>query len=261
MTETGIVTIADRCYRNCDIKCKRPFCSNYTQHMKTINVIDLGTQQYEDTYYLQKKIAGDIKRERGDDHILLVEHPNIFTIGRSGTRNNLLVDEDFLNKNGLEVIEVDRGGDITFHGRGQLVAYLIFNLTKHIKDIRLFIKNLERVCELTISEYGLAVDSEKTYTGLWVNGNKIGFIGIGISNWITYHGVSINANVDLKYFSMIKPCGIDNLRVSSLQKILNREIDIDLLKNIFVEKCCEVFGFERSCRDYAEATLVKKEAS
>lgn len=229
--------------------------------MKTLNVIDLGTSPYEETYFLQKKILAEKKLNRCGDSILLVEHPNIFTIGRNGSRNNILADKDLLNDNGLKIIEVDRGGDITFHGIGQLVAYPIFDLGSHIKDVRLFIGNLERVLAFTISEYGLIADREKRFTGLWVGGNKIGFIGVGISNWITYHGASINANIDLKYFSMIKPCGIDNLQVSSLQKILNRDIDLNLLKDTLIEKCCEVFGFEHSYRCSKDAFMAEKKTS
>jgi len=229
--------------------------------MAPLNVIDLNIFSYEETYFLQKKILTSKKKFRGEDYIILVEHPNIFTIGRSGSKDNILVDIEQLNANKLKIIEVDRGGDITFHGIGQLVAYPIFDLTRHIKDIRIFIKNLERVLALTICEYDLEPDKEKEYTGLWVNGYKIGFIGIGVSQWITYHGVSINANVDLKYFSMIRPCGIDNLQVSSLQEILNREVDINLLKNIIIEKYCEVFGFERPYRYDEDAFLVKKATS
>jgi lipoate-protein ligase B len=229
--------------------------------MKILNVIDLNIRSYKETYFLQKKILTTKKKFRGEDYIILVEHPNIFTIGRSGSRDNVLVDAELLNGNGLRIIDADRGGDVTFHGIGQLVAYPIFDLTRHIKDIRLFIKNLERVFALTVCEYGLAADREKKYTGLWVNGYKIGFIGIGISNWITYHGVSINANVDLKYFSMIRPCGIDNLQVSSLQKILARDVDINLLKDILIEKYCEVFGFEHPYRCDEDAFLAKKATS
>lgn len=229
--------------------------------MKTLGVIDIGTQPYERTYLLQKKIVANKKLKRCQDYIILAEHHNIFTIGRRSLRSNILVDETVLDASGLKIIEVDRGGDITFHGIGQLVAYPIFDLRNHSKDIRIFIRNLERILELTISEYGLCADKEKRYTGLWVNGNKIGFIGVGISNWITFHGISINANVDLKYFSMIKPCGIDDLQVSSLRKFLNRNINLESLKDIFIKKCCEVFGFESLFRCPENALMVKEESS
>lgn len=227
--------------------------------MKILKVIDLGITPYEDAYFLQKKILSEKKQARCDDCMLLAEHPNIFTIGRGGSRDNILVDEVRLNNSGLKIIEVDRGGDITFHGIGQLVAYPVFDLRRHIKDIRLFIRRLERILELTISEYGLEGNREKGHTGLWVNKDKIAFIGIGISNWITYHGISINANVDLKYFSMIRPCGIDNLQVSSLRKILNKDIDLNLLKDILIKKCCEVFDFEHSYRCSGNTSMVKEE--
>lgn len=229
--------------------------------MRPLNVIDLGIQLYEDVLFLQRKILAEKRQNRNSDYLLLVEHPNIFTIGRTGTRENILVDENLLDESGLKAIEVDRGGDITFHGIGQLVAYPIFDLRNHIKDIRLFIRNIERVLEFTVAEYGLIADRKKRYTGLWIDGEKIGFIGIGISNWITYHGISINANVDLKYFSMIKPCGIDNLKISSLKKILKRDIDLNLLKGTLTEKFCEVFEFEYSNRSLEDAFLAKEEAS
>ena len=229
--------------------------------MKTLKIIDLGTAPYEGAYFLQKKILREKRQNSCEDYIILVEHPSIFTIGRSGSRENILADEDLLNASGLKIIEVDRGGDITFHGIGQLVAYPIFDLRSHIKDVRLFLKNLELLLALTISEYGLAADIKKRYTGLWVNGSKIGFIGIGLSQWITYHGISINANVGLEYFSMIKPCGIDNLRVSSLGKILNRQIDLNFLKDVLIEKCCEVFGFECSHRCSEDAFMATKKSS
>ena len=229
--------------------------------MKTLNEIDLGVLPYEDTYFLQKKILQDIKINRSDDSILVVEHPDIFTIGRSGSKKNILVDKEYIRESGIKIIDVDRGGDITFHGMGQLVAYPIFDLRRHTKDIRIFLKNLERSLELTISEYGLTADKEEQYTGIWVGGNKVGFIGIGVSNWITYHGISINVNVDLKYFSMIRPCGIDGLRVSSLQNILKRTIDLGSLKEIFLKKCCEVFGFEHLHRCSKNAFMAEEEAA
>jgi lipoate-protein ligase B len=229
--------------------------------MKKLDVIDLGAFSYEEAYFLQKKIVSEKKLNRHNDSVILVEHPNIFTIGRSGSRDNILVDDDFLSENKLKTINVDRGGDVTFHGIGQLVAYPIFDLRNHAKDVHKFIKNLENVLKLTVSEYDLTADSENKYTGLWVDGKKIGFIGIGVSNWITYHGICLNANVDLKYFSTIKPCGIENLEVSSLKEILNKDIDINSLKDTVVEKICEVFGFEHSHRSPRDAFVAKEAAA
>ncbi|MEA3305811.1 MAG: lipoyl(octanoyl) transferase LipB [Candidatus Omnitrophota bacterium] len=229
--------------------------------MKPLNVIDLGVCSYKDTYAIQKKILAEKKIYDYGDFLILVEHPNVFTIGRSGSRKNILADEDFLKKEGIDVIETDRGGDITFHGIGQLVAYPLFDLRNHGRNIRLFIEKLERLLILVVSGYGIKACGGRKHTGVWIGGGKIGFIGIGISNWITYHGASLNTNVDLKYFSMIKPCGIDGLSVTSLKDCLNRRIDPAFLKKSISEKFCEVFGFDipYSCKE--EAFVAPERAS
>jgi len=214
--------------------------------MTPLKVIDLGIAPYNEAYSLQKAILAGKKRGRTlRDYLILVEHPNILTIGRKGSKNNILIDDSSLKNEALDVIYVDRGGDITFHGIGQVVAYPIFDLRNHIKDIRAFIGRLEKVISLTLKTYGIESDINNENTGVWAEGGKIGFIGIGLSNWITYHGISLNANVDLRYFSMIKPCGIEGVRVTSLEKILNKRIDTDSLKVTLVKNFCEVFNFER----------------
>lgn len=227
--------------------------------MKTIDTIDLGLSSYEEAYFLQKAVVRGIRQNRRNDCLVLTEHPDVFTIGRSGTRKNILGDESLIRENGVKIIDVDRGGDITFHGKGQLVAYPILDLSRHTKDVRYYIKSLERVLELAMFEYGLSADIEERHTGLWVNGYKIGFIGIGVSHWVTYHGISINANVDLRYFSMIRPCGIDGLRVGSLRDLLKQEIDIDHLKAVLLKKICEVFGFDR--RDHTDYAVLAQETA
>ena len=229
--------------------------------MKSLNLIDLGISSYEDTYLIQKKILAKKKICNYSDCLILVEHPNVFTIGRSGSRKNILVDEDFLKKEGIEVVETDRGGDITFHGIGQLVAYPLFDLRNHIKDIRFFIEKLEYLLMLVVSEYGVKACGNKRHTGVWVGDEKIGFIGIGISNWITYHGISLNANVDLKYFSMIRPCGINDLSVTSLKILLNKYISLSSLKKIISEKFCEIFDFEYPYSYKEEAFVAPEESS
>lgn len=229
--------------------------------MIRLKTFDLGVLSYKEAYALQKRLLEAKKRMRAEDFLLLVEHPDIFTIGRTGSRKNLHVSEALLREKGVEVIDIDRGGDITFHGPGQLVAYPIFDLRNHGRDIRLFIKNLEIVLELTISAYGLKADRQTAYTGLWVGGCKIGFIGVGISGWVTFHGLSLNADMDLGYFSMIRPCGIDGLAVNDLRGILDKDIDFDFLKRTLTEKCCEVFGFERSAVLRPDALMAQEEAS
>lgn len=222
--------------------------------MMLLNVIDLGITSYNETYFLQKELLS--RKRQGDtgEYLILVEHPNVLTMGRKGSKNNILIDDRSLENEGLDIIYVDRGGDITFHGIGQIVAYPIFDLRRHIKDVRLFIKQLERVISLTIKAYGIDADKDSGPTGVWAKGEKLGFIGIGLSNWITYHGISLNANVDLRYFSMIRPCGIEGVTVTSMEKLMRRHVDIDSVKRLMVENFCEVFNLER-CHDRKDAAM------
>ncbi|MDD5680841.1 MAG: lipoyl(octanoyl) transferase LipB [Candidatus Omnitrophica bacterium] len=213
--------------------------------MTPLKVIDLGTASYNETYFLQKEILSGKKRGDACEYLILVEHPNVLTIGRSGSKDNILVEDSALKNESVDVVYTDRGGDITFHGTGQIVVYPIFDLRHHAKDVRLFIRQLEKVISLTIKAYGIETDEDKEHTGVWVKGEKIGFIGIGLSNWITYHGISLNANVNLRYFSMIRPCGIEGITVTSMENILHRRIDIEPLKKLLVETFCEVFSLER----------------
>ncbi|MDP3788885.1 MAG: lipoyl(octanoyl) transferase LipB, partial [Candidatus Omnitrophota bacterium] len=192
-------------------------------------------------------ILAEKKSGEGCDYLVLVEHPNVFTIGRKGSEDHILADRYFIKNEGLKILHTDRGGDITFHGIGQVVAYPIFDLRNHTKDVRVFIRQLERVITMTLKGYGIDTDGNSSHTGIWAEGSKIGFIGIGFSNWITYHGLSLNANVDLRYFSMIRPCGIEGVTVTSIKKILKRPVEIDSLKQLVIEKFCEVFNFGECC--------------
>ncbi|MFH0839746.1 MAG: lipoyl(octanoyl) transferase LipB [Candidatus Omnitrophota bacterium] len=226
--------------------------------MDPLAVIDAGVMPYGDTLALQKEILAQKKCGRAEDYLILVEHPNIFTIGRSGTEENILVDESLLEERSLRVLHVDRGGDITFHGPGQVVIYPVFDLRNHTKDVRSFIYNLEEVIVRVVGSCGPYAYRNAKYTGIWTSAGKIGFIGIGLSSWITYHGVSLNANIDLKYFSMIRPCGIKDVPVTSLADILGTRIDINDLKELIIKKFCEVFSFEHY--SYREDAFLALEA-
>ena len=228
--------------------------------MNTLRVIDLGIMSYGETYGIQKEMLSGKKRGDFCDYLILVEHPNVLTIGRKSSKNNILADDASLKNEALDIIYTDRGGDITFHGTGQVVAYPIFDLRNHAKDVRLFIERLERVISCTLKTYGIESDSGSEYTGVWTKGSKIGFIGIGLSNWITYHGFSLNANVDLRYFSMIRPCGIEGVSVTSMKKILRRRIDIEPLKRTIIGNFCEVFNFGK-CYDREDARVAFAAAS
>jgi len=165
-------------------------------------------------------------------YLLFVEHPPVFTLGKSGNINNVLLSEERLKANGIEFYKTNRGGDITFHGPQQIVGYPILDLEKFDTDIGHYLRNLEEVIILTLAEYGLKGDRSKGETGVWLDPGvrgkerKICAIGVRCSRWITMHGFAFNVNTDLNYFNYIIPCGIQGKQVTSLKKELGREIDL-----------------------------------
>lgn len=193
---------------------------------KVIDIIDAGFAEYREVYNLQKELVRKRKAGLIGDTLILAEHPPVFTIGRRGSAANLLVSEGCLKENSLELIRVDRGGDITFHGPGQLVLYPILDLLGWGGDIRLYIRRLEDVMIDFLSRYNISGIRISGDTGVWIDKDtKIGFIGIGVSRWVTYHGLSINVNTPLRYFDMIRPCGLRRCAVASVSSILKKDID------------------------------------
>lgn len=209
---------------------------------RTVDVIDLSITSYSAVYNLQKELIQ--KRLAGiiEDTLLIVEHPPVFTIGRTGSKDNLLTESAELSKNGIEVIETDRGGDITFHGPGQLVLYPILNLGGFKKDISEFIRRLEDVIIMFLSFYNISGYAIKGASGVWIDKNKkIASIGIGITKWISYHGFSVNINTSLLYFDMINPCGLKDCNMVSLSSLLNSDIKMGQAKRYMVKSFKNVF--------------------
>lgn len=188
-------------------------------------ILDLGITEFDDAYILQRKLV--CKRKAGiiQDSLLLLEHPAVFTIGRSGSIDNLIKkDPD------VKVIRVDRGGDITFHGPGQILAYPIFDLKALGLDLHAYMRLLESVGITFLNEYGIAAGREKGRTGIWVGDKKIASIGISASGWVSFHGMSINLNVSLGYFSMIHPCGMKDVEIVSLESLLGGKVSMHQAK-------------------------------
>ncbi|MDP2913443.1 MAG: lipoyl(octanoyl) transferase LipB [Candidatus Omnitrophota bacterium] len=199
-------------------------------------IIDLGLIDYERAYRLQKELVGRRKMGGACDSIIFAEHYPVFTIGRAGKKTSLIIDESVLDKYGIKVLNVDRGGDITFHGPGQLVIYPVVDLTAHGRDLHRYLRLLEEAAIRSLAGYSISADRIEGKTGAWVSGKKIASIGIAAADWITYHGISINVNVDLQFFSMIRPCGMENIEMTSMACILRKNIDIDTMKrNVFSE--------------------------
>ncbi|HEX7756867.1 MAG TPA: lipoyl(octanoyl) transferase LipB [Niabella sp.] len=181
-------------------------------------------------------------------HLLFVEHPHVYTLGKSGHMENVLLSGENLAKRGIDFFRINRGGDITYHGPGQIVGYPILDLEKFYTDIGRYLRNIEEVVIRTIAEYGLKGERSPGETGVWLDPSvkgrerKICAIGVRTSRWITMHGFALNVNTDLSYFNFIIPCGIQNKQVTSLQKELQRTINIEEVKAKLCRHFEEVFG-------------------
>lgn len=181
------------------------------------------------------------------NYLLFVEHPPVFTLGKSGNINNVLLSEERLNEKGIEFFRTNRGGDITFHGPQQIVGYPILDLEKFDTDIGHYLRNIEEVIILTLADYGIDAGRSSGETGVWIDAGikgrerKICAIGVRCSRWITMHGFAFNVNTDLSYFNHIIPCGIQNKQVTSLQKELGREIGMEEAKEKVKQNFEKVF--------------------
>ena len=206
--------------------------------------LNLGLNDYKQTWELQKKIHLYKQKNKAEDFIITVEHPHVYTLGKTGSRNHILIDEKGMKKAGISYYEIDRGGDITYHGPGQLVVYPIFDLNNYYKDTHRYLRDLEKTVILTLKEYGIEASSDEEFTGVWVGGQKICAIGIKVSRWITMHGLALNVNNDLSYFDKIIPCGIFHKGVTSLSKILNKKIEMNEIISKILNSFKNVFEIE-----------------
>lgn len=204
-------------------------------------VIDLGQAEYGAVYQLQKKIHG--RRVKGElsDVVLLVEHPPTFTIGRSGSADNVLISKERLEKENISLFFIERGGDVTYHGPGQLVVYPIFDLSKRDKDIRRYVRDLEEVMIRTLEDFSIRGCRDESHAGVWVNGEEIGAIGISVRKWISMHGVALNVDPVMEHFSYINPCGFVDRRATSMSEVLGRKISPEEVKARFLFHFSDVF--------------------
>ena len=227
-----------------------------------IVVKDLGVLSYEDSWELQKTIFENIisqkiknrtlkKKNKTDNYLLIVEHKPIFTIGKSGDTSNLLLDTKQLKSKNIEFKKINRGGDITFHGLGQVVGYPILDLDNFFTDIGQYLRTLEEVIISSIGFFGLKGYRINGETGVWVkdklnSDKKICAFGIKASRWVTMHGFALNVNTDLKYFDYIVPCGISDKGVTSLEETLNKKITTKMVKQKIYENFARLFNAELS---------------
>jgi len=213
--------------------------------IKKLDYQNLGIVDYKAAWDLQHKLFEQRGKDEIEDTLLLLEHPNTYTLGKVADKNNLIADAKFLEKNNFSVFDIDRGGDITYHGPGQLVGYPIIKLDNWKKDSHLYLRNLEEVIIKTCADYGLTAGRKERLTGVWIENRKICAIGIKISRWITMHGFALNVNTDLSLFGGIIPCGIKDKEVTSLQKELNKTFNINEVKNRIVENFKLLFEYDK----------------
>lgn len=205
---------------------------------------------------MQMRICDLKKRGFEKDVLLLLEHPPTITLGRSGNRSHLLVSDSVLEKRGIELWNIDRGGDITFHGPGQLVGYPVLSLQPPERDVRKYMRRIEESLILLLSRYGISGAREERFTGVWTSSGKIAAMGVHISRWVTRHGFALNVNTDLSYYDLIVPCGISGRDVASIQKILSHPMNMEDIVHAYIP----IFGsvFERSMRYISEAGLCRE---
>lgn len=228
---------------------------------KKIKFQDLGIKDYQPTWDYQEELLKqnlDIKihnRENPEDlkttdnHLLFVEHPHVYTLGKSGHESNLLANENKLKEIEATYVKVNRGGDITYHGFGQVVGYPILDLENFYTDIHRYMRDLEEVIIRTIAEYGLIGERSPGETGVWFDvgkpyARKICALGVKASRWITIHGFAVNVNTDMRYFDYIIPCGISDKQVTSMKRELEQEVDYEEVKQKIKKHFADVFECE-----------------
>lgn len=201
---------------------------------------------YQEALDIQEKLVAERQAGEGMDTLLLVEHPPVLTLGRRGKLDNIVVSEEFLRANNIKVYEISRGGDITYHGPGQIVGYPVMDLRNHGRDIKDFVWRIEETfIRLLDEQYNIkAVREDNKYTGVWIDDKKITAIGIGVKKWVTMHGFAFNVNTNLDHFNWIIPCGLADRGVISLEKILGEPQDINRLNDLVARYFCQVLNLE-----------------
>ncbi len=212
---------------------------------------NLGLIDYKQAWDLQYETFAKRLKDETEDTLFLLQHPHTYTLGKVAGKENLLLNDEQLKELGISVHEIDRGGDITYHGPGQIVGYPIIKLSNWKEDTHAYLRALEEVIIKTCDEYGLRSFRNSKYTGVWVGNRKIAAIGVRISRWVTMHGFAFNVNTDLSYFGGIIPCGIKDKDVTSLQSELGKEINLNGVNMKLVSNFEKVFNY--SCvREFPE---------
>ena len=200
-------------------------------------LLDLGMKEYQAVWNMQKELVNKRMQKEISDILILVEHPHTITMGRRARPENIISKE-------IPIYAVERGGDATYHGPGQMVGYPILSIEEHCLDVQTCVKSLEEVILLTLSDFKIKASRNQSYPGVWIDDKKVASIGIALNRWITYHGFALNVCTDLNYFKMINPCGLHSSVMTSMERILGKPIEIEEVKKILIQKFGKVFNVE-----------------
>lgn len=207
-------------------------------------VLELGRVGYATALEFQEVVVGARTKGLIPDILLLLEHPPTYTTGRSDHKENLLISEEELEQKGIKLFRVNRGGDITFHGPGQLVGYPILHLKDHEQDVFRYLRQLESLLIYTIKEWGISAYQIPGLTGVWTAGKKIASIGVGIKRWVTFHGFALNITTDLDYFRWINPCGLDSWKISSMSQLTQQALSIEQVSQTLIGTFSQLFELD-----------------
>ncbi len=226
--------------------------------MRSIDVRRLGLVPYGEALALQRTLVKDRQAGRIDDVLLLVEHPHVITLGvrGDGGRAHILASNEALAARGIDVHETGRGGDITYHGPGQIVGYPIVDLKPDRCDVHRYVRDLEEVLVRTAADHGIAAGRVDGLTGVWVGPDKLAAIGVRIARWVTSHGFALNVATDLDYFRLIVPCGLADRGVTSLCRLLGGDLDRREVEDCLIERFCEVFSRTAAADDLNRTTSI-----
>ena len=216
---------------------------------RVCTLVTPGLVPYPLAYALQRRLIDQVKADRALSFLILLEHPPVLTIGRRGSDKNIIAPRSVLDREGVEVVEIDRGGDVTYHGPGQIVGYPIMALDGERRDVHKYLRSLEALLIRTVAHFGVRGEQRKGFTGVWVGHEKLASIGVGFTNWICFHGFALNVDPNLKHFDLIHPCGLKGVQMTSIARLLGRSVSVEEVNERLVPEFAAEFGFDKIERD------------
>ncbi len=216
-----------------------------TRNTQRVYAVDLGLIDYQDAWTLQQQlVAARLEKQIDQDMLLFLQHPPVFTLGRRGGIENLLVSQAFLKDRGIPVIQIERGGFITYHAPGQAVVYPIIDLHARRLGVKDFVAAMEAVMIQTAAKWGIAAERNSLNSGVWVGHNKMGSIGIALRKGVSFHGLALNVNLDLTPFSWVQPCGLEGVAMTSMQKEIGRDLKMTEVFSVLKDQFARILGMQ-----------------